>query len=89
MPLGVINKDESTTGGMIDIMEAYSKYVPIDSHGQPEQLILFCDGLSCERMEGAQRARVNGVDALARLEMFEPGIQEWHRRLMFVQVLNT
>ena len=27
-----------------------------------------------------------GADALARLGMFEPGIQEWYRGLMFVQV---
>ena len=86
MPIGVLNKDEATTAGMIDIMDHYKKYVPVDSDNNPMKFILYCDGLSCERMEGAQRARVNGADAMARLDMFEPAIQEWHRRLMFVQV---
>lgn len=28
VPLGVLNKDESTTAGMIEIFEDYTKYVP-------------------------------------------------------------
>lgn len=52
----------------------------------PFPLVLFCDGLSCERVEGAQRARINGEDSWDRLDMFEPAIQEWHRRLMYLQV---
>ena len=71
---------------MIEILENYNQYVPLDYDGNPVTLILYCDGLSCERVEGAQRARINGADAMARLEEFEPGIQEWHRRLMFLQV---
>ena len=86
MPLGVLNKDEATTAGMIEILDNYKQYVPVDNDGNPHKFILFCDGLSCERIESAQRARVNGADIDARLEMFEPGIQEWHRRLMFIQV---
>lgn len=85
VPLGILNKDESTTAGMIEILEDYTKYVPTDSNGMPTSLVLYCDGLSCERIDGAQRARINGHDNWARLQMFEPAIQEWHRRLMFVQ----
>ena len=68
VPIGVLNKDESTTAGMIEILENYNQYVPLDYDGNPMTLILYCDGLSCERVEGAQRARINGADAMARLE---------------------
>lgn len=52
----------------------------------PFPLVLFCDDLSCERVEGAQMARIYGEDSWDRLDMFEPAIQEWHRRLMYLQV---
>ena len=71
---------------MIDILENYKQYVPSDGKGDPVPIVLYCDGLSCERVDGAQKARINGADQWARLEMFEPGIQEWHRRLMYLQV---
>jgi hypothetical protein len=71
---------------MIEILESYQKYVPKTDDDLPFPLVLFCDGLSCERVKGAQRARVNGQDSWDRLEMYEPAIQEWHRRLMYMQV---
>ena len=71
---------------MIEIMEDYRNYVPQEANGEPLPIVLFCDGLSCERAAGAQRARINGADKWARLDMLEPAVQEWHRRLMFLQV---
>lgn len=85
--MGILNKDESTTAGMIEILEDYQKYVPENPSGQPIPLLLHCDGLSCERVEGAQRGRINGENESARLDTFQPVIQEWHRRVMFLQVL--
>ncbi|KAJ8310228.1 hypothetical protein KUTeg_012093 [Tegillarca granosa] len=85
VPLGILNKGEASTAGMIDILESFKEYVPRDRNGKPLPLLLYCDGLSCERVEGAQRARINGEDKWARLDMFEPAIQEWHRRLMYLQ----
>jgi hypothetical protein len=35
---------------MIDIMEAYHKYVPVKPDGNPFILPLHADGLSCERV---------------------------------------
>lgn len=81
VPLGVLNKDESTTAGMIGILEDYTKYVPRTRDEVPFPLVLFCDGLNCERVEGAQR----GEDSWDRLDMFEPALQEWHRRLMYLR----
>ncbi|VDI28050.1 Hypothetical predicted protein [Mytilus galloprovincialis] len=39
-------------------------------------MLLYCDGLSCERVDGAQKARINGGDQWSRLEMFEPGLTD-------------
>lgn len=52
----------------------------------PFPLVLFCDDLSCERVEGAQTASIYGEDNLDRLDMLESAIQEGHRRLMYLQV---
>lgn len=52
----------------------------------PFPLVPFCDDHSCERMEGAQMARIYGEDSWDRLDLFEPAIQEWHRRLMQLQI---
>lgn len=42
----------------------------------PFPLVLFCDDLSCERVEGAQIARIYGEDGWDRLDMFEPAIKK-------------
>ena len=73
---------------MIEILENYEQYVPRSENDVPVPLVLFCDGLSCERVEGAQRARINGQNRWERLDMYEPAIQEWHRCLMYLQVIN-
>lgn len=84
--MGIFQFDETKTAEMIHILDNYGEYAPQDKDGKPLPFVLYCDGLSCERADGAQRARINGGDHWARLAMIEPVIQEWHRRLMFVQV---
>ncbi|KAL3854926.1 hypothetical protein ACJMK2_014161 [Sinanodonta woodiana] len=64
---------------MIEILESYKEYIPKNDDGDPLSLLVYCDGFSCERVEGAQRARINGADRWTRLDLFEPAIQEWHR----------
>lgn len=71
---------------MIEILENYTKYVPRTRNRVPFPLVLFCDDLSCERVEGAQIASIYGEDSWDRLDMFEPAIQEWHRRFVYLQV---
>ena len=74
VPLGIVQKDETKTAEVIE------------SDGNPFLIILYCDGLSCERVDGAQKARINGGNPWHRLQMFEPCIQEWHKRLLHMQV---
>ena len=62
MPLGIIQKDETKTVDMMDILDEYHKYVPSDVEGRPIKLPLFCDGLSCERVHSAQLCRSNCND---------------------------
>jgi hypothetical protein len=86
VPLGIVQKDETKTAEVIELLDIYKKYVPAKSDGNPFPIILYCDGLSCERVDGAQKARINGGNPWHRLQMFEPCIQEWHKRLLHMQV---
>ena len=45
---------------MIEILENYVQYVPNSENNVPVPFIVFCDALSFERVEGAQRARIYG-----------------------------
>lgn len=84
IPLGVLNKDESKISDMIDIMDTYQQYVPAENFLTPT--ILYGDGLSCERANDAQNARINGQSARDRLEGLVPAIQEWHKRGILLEV---
>jgi hypothetical protein len=55
VPLGVLKKDETKTTEMIDILAEYHKYVPQKETGEPIQIPLWCDGLSCERAKAAKK----------------------------------
>ena len=70
-------------------MEEYHKYVPSLPDGSPVVVPLFCDGLSCERADGAQGGRLNGSDKWSQLQGLEPAIQEWHRRQLLLQVIRN
>lgn len=78
-------KDETKTSDMIDIMEEYYKYLPTSETGKPVKLPLYCDGLSCERADGAQKARTNGEDEWQCLLGLEPCAQDWHKRQLLLQ----
>lgn len=52
----------------------------------PFPLVVSCVDLICERVQGAQIARIDGEDSLDRLEMLELAIQKWHCRFMYLQV---
>lgn len=62
MPLGVEEKDETKTADVIELLDIYKNYVPQKRNGSPLPMLLYCDGLSCERVDGAQKARINGGD---------------------------
>lgn len=45
-----MDKDETTIGGVIDIVNEYHKYLPLKPNGPPLTLPLHADGLSCGSM---------------------------------------
>lgn len=83
IPLGVLQKDETRIADMIDVMLHYDQYVP----GNPLiPVILYGDGLSCERVNDASNARINAHTPRDRLEGLIPAIQEWHKRVLLLGV---
>ncbi|XP_014678940.1 PREDICTED: uncharacterized protein LOC106818780 [Priapulus caudatus] len=85
LPLGVLDKDESKVAEMVEIMAEYHRYVPLKPNGDPFTLPLYADGLSCERGNDAQNARVNGNSPWEQLQGLTMGIQEWHKRCLLLQ----
>lgn len=81
-----MDKDESKIGDAIDIVDEYHKYVPLKPDGSPLTLPLHADGLSCERVNDAQNARINGNTKWLQLQGLFPNIQEWHKRCLLLQV---
>jgi len=71
---------------MIEIMDEYHKYVPLKPDGHPLTLPLHADGLSCERGNDAQNARINGGTPWRQLQGLHMNIQEWHKRCLLLQV---
>ena len=75
----MLDKDENKTGDMIDILQYYQdNFIPMRQDGNPVPIVLYGDGLSCERAHDAQKARINVTSMASRLEGIHPAIQEWH-----------
>ena len=71
---------------MIDVLVEYHKYVPFLPDGTPQPIILYGDGLSCERGHDAQMSRANHDTPADRLEGLWMAIQEWHHKAICLKV---
>ena len=89
VPLGVIKKDETKTKEMAEVLQELRRYVPVDANGEQLPVVLYGDGLSCERVKDAQESCGNATLIPDKLQCFEPVPQEWHKRLLYVTVRNT
>ena len=87
MNLGVIDANPSSTAGIIEIMDILHKYVPRKGTDSFFRIPVHGDGLSIERMRDAMAARAASLSAGARFEGLEPVPQEFHRRVLLMQVL--
>lgn len=65
---------------MIDIMDDLSQY------SKQKKIILYRDGLSMERVHDAQVMRVHAGDVKIRLQLLVGQIQEWHKRILLLEV---
>lgn len=86
VPIGVLDKDESKVSDTIDIMVEYHKYLLLQKNGDPMVIILHADGLSVERGNNAQCARINANYPWQQLHGVVLNIQEWHKRCILLQV---
>lgn len=98
----MILKNENKLDEMIDVMESLHKYVPTKKtqhdfqllSGEPFSLELHSfhsllfggDQLTAARIRGAQRLRSNSNDGTARLEGLVPIVENWHARVIFLEV---
>jgi hypothetical protein len=88
MNLGVIQENPSSIAGTITILERLQKYVPVLAD-TPIPVVVYGDALSCERHNDAHMARVTADTPLTRLEGVEPSPQEFHKRMLLLQVNKT
>ena len=87
--LGVIQENPSSTDGVINILRYLMKYVPKTDSPEGEIVhptVVYGDGLSCERHNDAQLARANEDTYVKLLNGLEPGAQEFHKRMLLLQV---
>ena len=87
MPLGVLRKDEAKIAEMIQILDHYHDFIPQKVDGSPMKTLLFGDGLSCERVNDSQNARIDSENDWERLQGTIPAIQDWHCRLIILEVI--
>lgn len=83
--IGIMEENPSTVQGVVNILENLHTYVPA-SGDQVHTLICWGDGLSCERHVDAQNARANAATKTDRLQGLEPSPQEFHKRMLLMQV---
>lgn len=83
--IGLVDANPSSTAGAITILQAFQAYQPVKEETICP-LCIYGDGLSCERHCDAQLAVSNGETATDRLEGLNPCAQEFHKRMLRLQV---
>lgn len=67
-------------------MDTLHQYVPRKNEENFFRIPVHGDGLSIERMRDAKAARAGSLSASGRFEGLEPVPQEFHRRVILMQV---
>ena len=105
VPLGILPKSETSHEGMIDIMEHFQQYVPINTetskltipgvderevHADTFHHVLFGgDLLTAKRARGSQYTRNNSLRGRDRLEGLKPVVEDWHAKVCFLGVSSS
>lgn len=104
VPLGVIQKAETSTTDMIEIVKEMHKYVPrvreditVECEGEIMKTyevnvhpILFGgDQLTVARARGAACVKTNELDAKKRLEGLVPVWEDWHTKMTLLTVSSN
>jgi len=80
--LGVVNENENTTSGMVNLLCELKRYSPDRSEGEKMKLVLWGDGLTAHRMQAAKNLRNAGKRVDEQLNEFVAGIGSWHKRVL-------
>ena len=83
--LGILNKSEQTTEGIIDIMEEQHKLVPVLCNGLV-RLLTCGDLMTLEREINAQIDKEDSFTAAQRLEGLIPILADFHTYGNFLEV---
>ena len=86
--LGVMEENTSTVLGVANILRHLHNYVP--KSGDDVHIIpCHGDGLSVERMRDAVKHNSGADSPAGRLEGIVPVPQEFHKRMILLQVIQT
>ena len=83
----MVQENPASTAGAIAILTKLQNYIPAIDDDNPLTTLVYGDALSCERHNDAHNARVNSATSKQRLEGVEPSPQEFHKRMLLMQVL--
>lgn len=83
--MGVLDHDEIHVKDCALILEDHSKYLP-NIKEDPVETVIWGDGLSCKRVKDAQAIRQTGGNRWRKLCAFIPAAQDWHKRVILLQV---
>ena len=88
VPLGILDSDETTTDGMIDIMQEQHKLVPGHNSSHLVRTLSFGDLLTVERQQNAQEDLKDSATSSGRLEGLIPALADFHSYGNFMEVYD-
>ena len=77
----MLQRDENLIDDMIDVLEFLDQYIP-----ESVKVLLGGDQLTCERVRGAQKARLQACGK-KKLQQFIAKIEDWHALQAYYQVI--
>ena len=77
----MLQRDENLIDDMIDVLEFLDQYIP-----ESVKVFLGGDQLTCERVRGAQKARLQACGK-KKLQQFIAKIEDWHALQAYYQVI--
>ncbi len=83
--LDILHHNVPTKRTTHDFQLASGEPYPIEIH-RFHHLLIGGNQLTVARVRGARRLRSNSNDGTARLEGLEPAVEDWHTRVIFLQV---
>ena len=86
----VLLKNKAKHSDMIDIVSHQQNFIA-DDFPKGHKLLSGGDQLTCERLAGAQRQRMDGDTPREKLSLVEPQVEDWHTLMTFLSVskVNT